>query len=227
MRRLSLTELLKTSAAFTVVSASVVDAGLLLADNTGLVDVPTSWYYNAPLGAWVVVGVPTTITLAERLLRHVDPNPGQIRGYQENTPSPLLSLIGLKFGGKSAGLIAHTVPFLFEQQVKDAPGNTVYRPAAWRVPVNHNPVVVRESELRAFLDVAIKRDKYQFSRPYWTKRRRPPLDRGKYEAFMRLLTESGLVEGRHPTGGASGRLITHPRHAITYLKYESVYAVTR
>lgn len=229
MRRLSLSELLKTSAAFTGVSATVVDAGLLLADRTGMVVVPGSWYINAPLAVWVAVGIPTTISLAGRLLRHVDPDPGQIKGYQENAPSPLLKWIGLFANGREAGLVAHTVPFIFGQGNfgRETESREVYRPAAWKVPVNNNPVTVRESELRAFLEAAYRRDKYQFSRPYWTEKRRPPLDRGKYEAFMQLLTKSGLVEGRHSVGGASGRLVTHPRHAITYLKFESPYAVVR
>lgn len=224
MRRLTITQFLKTSVAYVGVSSITIDTGLFLADRLDLLEVPGSWYINAPLGAVVLVGIPATISLADRLIRHIDPNPAKIIGFEERVPSPLLRGIPFMANGKQAKLLASSTSHIFGESL---PSEDEYRPAVWRVPIppEDNEIVVRESELRAFLDVAHKRAKYQFSRRYWTKQRRPPLWRMKYEAFMRLLTESGLIEGRHENGGASGWLATHPRFAITYLKFESCYAV--
>ena len=226
MRRLTLTQFLKTGAAYVGVSALTVDTGLLLADRLDLLKVPGAWYINAPLGAVVLVGIPASITLAARLIRQVDPNPGRISGFAEGSPSPLLRAIPFMANSQADTLFASSVPHIFGEEIQTTHGGE-HRPAVWRVPVppEGSEVMVRESELRAFLDVAHHRAKYQFSRRYWTRQRRPPLWRVKYEAYMRLLTESGLVEGRSDNGGASGWLVTHPRHAITYLKFESGYAI--
>lgn len=225
MRRLTLIQFLKTSAAYVGVSAITVDTGLFLADRLDLLKVPGSWYINAPLGAVVLVGIPASITLAGRLIRHIDPSPGKIVGYEEGGASPLLRGIPFTANARPARLLASSVLHIFGDSLPVEQDE--HRPAVWRVPVppENNEIMVRESELRAFLDVAHNREKYQFSRRYWTRQRRPPMWRMKYEAYMRLLAESGLIEGRHGSGGASGWLVTHPRHAITYLKFESGYAV--
>ena len=223
MHKLSLRQLLSTTAAFTLVSAGTADAALLLADRTGTLDVAAEWYINAPLGVWALAGIPVTIALAERLLHHISPKPRRITAFAEDESSPVIRAIGLNVNGRRSTLLASISPFFVSDHRPQPENPTVHRPVAWRVPVNNNDVIVRESELRAFLDVVFKRTKHQFSRSYWLKTRRPPLYRAKYEAFMRLLVESGLVEGRHSHGRASGRLVTHPRHAITYLKHESAF----
>ncbi len=223
MRKLSLTQLLSTTVAFTVVSAGTADAALLLADRSGTLDVAAEWYINAPLGVWALTGIPVTIALAERLLHQISPPSRRITAFAEDESSPFIRAIGLTVNGRRSTLLASVSPFFVSDRQPQPQSPAIHRPVAWRVPVNNNDVIVRESELRAFLDVVFKRSKHQFSRSYWLKTRRPPLYRAKYEAFMRLLVESGLVEGRHSHGRASGRLVTHPRHAITYLKHESAF----
>lgn len=222
VKKLSLTELLKNSVAFTLVSASAIDAGLLFADRADLLNVPAAWYINAPLGVWAIVGIPVSISLAERIVNQVSHRPGRIAAISDASALPFRA-IRLTANGRTSQLLTHIAPHIFGEALPTP--QEVHRPAAWRVPIDDNDIIVRESELRAFLDGCDRRPKHQFSRPYWTERRRPPLDRPRYEAFMRLLSESGLVEGRHAQGGASGRLVTKPHHAITYLKFESVYAV--
>jgi hypothetical protein len=221
MRKLDLTQLIKNTGAFTLISASAVNAGLLFADRAGLLNVRSEWYLNAPLGVWALVGIPVTINLASRIVHQVNPQPRRITGFSEGA-SPVIRKIPFNTQGKSSTLLAYAVPSIFGESI---PEQHEYRPAIWHVPVEGNDVTVRESELRSFLEVCHRRQKYQFSRKYWTRRRRPPLYRPKYEAYMRLLTEVGLIEGRHGHGGASGYLITTPRYAITYLKHESKHRI--
>lgn len=221
MRRIELKQAVKNWAAFVGVSSITIDAGLLLADRTGMLDVPGGWYINGPLSATVLIGIPATFALASRILTQADPKPGRVVAFEEGGPSPLARWIPFTTNATPGRLMAHSIKSaLGEALPEEAPA---YRPALWVVPIEGLDIKVRESELRAFLDVAWRRDKHQFSRRYWTRRRRPALYRPKYEAFMRLLVESGLVEGRHEQGGASGRLLAFPREAITFLKYESAY----
>lgn len=222
VKKLSLTELLKNSVAFTLISASAMDAGLLFADRTDLLTVPHSWYFNAPLGVWAIVGIPVSISLAERIVNQVSPRPGRIATISDTSALPFRA-IRFTANGRTGQLLTHIAPHIFGEALPIP--QEVHRPVTWRVPIDGNDIIVRESELRAFLDGCSRRVKHQFSRPYWTERRRPPLYRPRYEAFMRLLSESGLVEGRHAQGGASGRLVTKPQHAITYLTKESPFAV--
>ena len=224
MRKLSLSELLKNGFAFTVVSATAIDAGLLLTQRIGMLEVKPDWYLNAPLVIWTIIGIPITIGLADRLLHQINIKPGPIIAFTEGGAAPVARKIKWNINGRENTLLAQVMPFVVVDY-RSSEKTTVYRPAAWIVPINNNQVIVREKELHAFLEVASKRPNHQFSRRYWTETRRPPLYRPKYEAFMRLLTEVGLVEGRYAHGRASGRLITHPRHAITYLKYESRFCV--
>jgi hypothetical protein len=210
MKHLKLTELLKS------------DAGLLFLDRVGALDIPGNWYINAPLGVWALVGLPVTISLAERLVTLANHKPGRIVGFSESALSPAIRSIPFNVNGKNGVMLASSAPVVFNTKL---PADDTYAPAVWHVPIDGNPVTVRKSELRAFLDGCHKRSKHQFSRRYWTRQRRPPLYRPKYEAFMRLLTESGLVEGRHDQGGASGYLVTFPHEAIMYLKYQSAYRI--
>lgn len=221
MKRMQLKELLKNVTAFAGVSAVAVDCGLLFADRAGMIDVPGDWYINGPLAAWSLIGLPVSIGLAGRILEQARARPdSQITAALEGAPSPRLSKIPIMANGRAGNLFASSAQSIFGGQAEE--GET-YHPAAWKVTVEGVPLIIRESELRAFLDAASRRGKYQFSRRYWTKRRRPPMYRPKYEAIMMLLTRAGLVEGRHEQGRASGYLVTHPRHAITYLKYESPF----
>jgi hypothetical protein len=222
MKRMQLKELLKNLAAFAGVSAVAVDTALLLADRTEFFRVPVSYYINGPLAAWSLLGLPVSIHLAGRIIEQARAKPeARIAGALEAGPSPNLRKIPLAANGRDGFLFSSTVKSLFSED-EEQPGAT-YHPAVWRVEVDSTPFTIREVELKAFLDVAFKRPKHQFSRRYWTERRRPPLYRPKYDAMMILLTRAGLVEGRHEEGRASGRLVTHPRHAITYLKYESPF----
>lgn len=223
MRRIELKQVFKNWAAYIAVSGVTVDAALLLADRIGLAVVPGSWYFNAPLGAAVLVGIPTTIALASRIVSQVDPKPGRVVAFNEGGPSPVAAWRSFTTNGRTGRILAHGVPAVFADKLpEDEP---IYQPAVWVVPIEGIDIRVREAELWAFLDVAWRREKHQFSRRYWTRRRRPPVYRPRYEAYMRLLVEAGLVEGRHEQGGASGRLLAFPREAIRFLKYESAYKV--
>jgi hypothetical protein len=223
MRKTNLTQLAKAAGAYVVVSGLTVDTALALADSARLYDVPGAWYLHGPMLAYVAAGVPLSISLAERALKTIDDRPGAIVADVEGN-GPARRGIPFTARGKPGTLFASTVASIFDhQEVEDSKGRE-RRPAVWHVPVgDDNWVTVRESELRAFLDTAYKRKKHQFSRNYWTKSRRPALWEVRYSAFMRLLTEAGLVEGR--AFGASGRLVMFPREAIMYLKYESQFAV--
>lgn len=228
MKRMQLQELIKNSAAFAGVSAVAVDCALLFADRAGLLSVPGEWYVNGPLAAWSLIGIPVSIGLAGRILEQAKARPdSHISAALEGAPAPNLSKIPMMANGRAGHLFASSARSIFGRDDLKGPGGSepgeTYHPAVWRVTIDGVPFVIRESELRAFLDAAAKRHKYQFSRRYWTEQRRPPLFRGKYDALMMLLTRAGLVEGRHEQGRASGYLVTHPRHAVTFLKYESPF----
>ena len=215
MKKLSLKKLLTSSIAFTAVSATTADSLLLFTDSSGIADIPLRWYINAPLLAWGLVGLPLSFAIAERLYYQVSPRPPKITGFLEEMPNPLLRGIALNVNGKKSTLLASAVPSIFGEELPDT--GDVYRPAAWRV----NDLIIREGELKTFLEAAARRNKYQFSRNYWTRKKRPPIQRDRYNAYIHLLVSSGLLSGR--TGGSSGYLITCPRSSITYLKYESPY----
>lgn len=219
MRKLKLDELIKTAAAFTAVSALTVDGGLLFAE-AAIMDIPGEWYYIAPLGVWVLVGIPTTIALTERLLGQLDIKPGRIVGFADDGRAPFWRGIKFNAGGKSSTILASSAPHIFGETLPTGGGE---RRAVWRVPVNGADITVREAELLSFLEICYKRHKHQFSRNYWLRTRRPPLWEGKYCAYMDLLTQAGIVEGRQ--FGASGRLVCFPREAISFLKYESTFAI--
>ncbi|MEM7343593.1 MAG: hypothetical protein AAF485_05075 [Chloroflexota bacterium] len=223
MKKLSLNELLKNSAAFTLVSGTTIDAGLLFVDLAGPVDIHNSWYLSAPVGIWALAGVPISINLVGRMFNQVNSQPQRITAFTEGSPSPLSRAIPIKAAAGSATLFTNTVQSIFSESVSDEP--PVYRPTVWHVPIDdddEDTVIVREAELHTFLDACWTRQngrKSTFSRNYWVHTRRPPLPRRKYEAYLKLLSETGLIEGRQ--GGASGRMVTKAQHALTYLKYES------
>lgn len=222
MRRLKVSETVKVYATLVGVGTLTIDAALLLASRAGY-HVPGSAYIDVPLAAIALAGVPASISLFERFLAQVGQQRASVQGFEDSTGAPVLRQIKLALSGKPAGtMLAHSVPFLFGGG--EQPEQPVTRkPAAWWITLDGVPVTIREAELRAFLDVAYKRNKYQFSQNYWTRDRRPPMDRRRYDALMYLLTSAGLVDGR--LAGASGRLLAPPRHAITYLKFESRYRV--
>ena len=79
MRKLQLSQMAKNAAAFGLVSATTIDAWLLLADNAGVLNVPPNWYLNAPVLVWGVMGLPLSINLAERLISGANGKPGFIQ----------------------------------------------------------------------------------------------------------------------------------------------------
>jgi len=89
VRRIELKQALKNWGAYITVSSVTADMALLLADRTGMLDVPGGWYLNVPLGAAVLVGIPATRALANRILTQADPKPGRVVGFEEGGPSPL------------------------------------------------------------------------------------------------------------------------------------------
>jgi hypothetical protein len=221
MKKLSAVELLKATAVYAGLSATVADAGLLLVDRTTALDFPGSWYINAPLAAWVVVGLPVSIKLAERMWE-------QARGKADSSITAGLEGEGANLrkipffaNGRKGAVFANSAASPFADGPE--PDGPTYHPAVWRVTLQGTTVTIRESELRAFLEVAWKRGKHQFSRRYWTEHRRPPMYRLKYDCLMTLLVKAGLVEGRHEDGRASGRLVVFPREAVSYLKYTSQF----
>jgi hypothetical protein len=230
MQRLQLGQLTRSLIAYAAVSAVTVDTWLLLADRWQVIKVPARWYFDGPLLSLAIVGLPATISLGERVLHQIYKKPGQIVTVDAstNTPNTIARAIPFTINGRRSTLLANLTPSIFGET--ELPPGKVERLVYWRVPVQtahgENLFTVHEAELRDFLEVAHRRQRHQFSRRYWCKRRRPPLLRPKYEAFMRLLTETGLVEGRHEHGRASGRLVTFPREALMFLKYQSRYAVS-
>lgn len=228
MRRLQLTQLAKSAAAFGLASAATVDAWLGLAHVAGYYEVPARWYLTAPLAAWALAGTPLTFHLAERLLETAYNKPGPITAFETSLPGQLdggRRAIPYLKNGRQGTLLAHAVKSILggEEPPPAPPRRTM---AAWRVPVGDgSAVTIGERELLAFLELAARRRKYQFSRRYWTERRKPPMPRPRYEALMQLLTSAGLVEAR--TAGASGWLVGNlkPHNAVSYLKYESAYRV--
>lgn len=216
--KLRLTELLKTSLAFTAVSATGVDSALMFADRAGLLRFDSHWYLTAPMGVITVVSLPTAFRLLDRLSRMIDNGAsGRIVGTIEGM-SPHARRIPIN-GGVKGHIMALTAPARLqvpEERIRELP-------AKWIVPVDEVTITVREGELRTFLEAAYKRTKFQFSRRYWTQTRRPAIWRPKYEAFMRLLNETGVIDDREER--RSGRISLFPREAIMYLKYESQYRV--
>lgn len=90
------------------------------------------------------------------------------------------------------------------------------------LPGSDAPVTIElpENTVMAFMSVAWGRQgegRPPFSRPYWTERRRPRLDRDEYYAILTLLLAHRLIVNRRP--GKSGRLALQPRTAMRHLKY--------
>jgi len=208
--KLKLTELTKNTIAYLAISAATTELALILINRTTQYTIPTTWHTTAPLIPWLIAGIPTTIALATRLTQTITQHP-TITTHPDHSPHHIRAI---PFG--KTHILAHNTPTLLNHNSPPTPT----RPTAWTITLpGHTPITIHEHELTQFLQTAHKRHKHQFSRRYWTRTRRPPLWRPKYEAYMHLLTTARLIEGR--TGGASGRLVTHPRHALTYLKHES------
>lgn len=213
MRKVNLSQLVKTATAFGAVSALTIDLSLLLTHRLGLATVPGHWYLDAPLIAWTLGGLPASIVLSERLLT-------QARGYRHSKiivsadDSSHLRQIPVVSGSQTGTVFASSARSIFPT----GDSHQDFLPAVWQVPVDDQLVSVRESELLQFLRLADRRPKYKFSRRYWCERRRPAIPRQHYAAYMELLTSAGLIAGRHPQGGASGWLIYPPRACIVLLK---------
>ena len=229
MKRLQLSQLIKSVAAFAGVSAATMDAWLFVLDAGGYVHVPPEWFISAPVFAWGVVGIPASIALGERLITtaRAAQKPGKIHAIEvlaaEDSAGGVRA-IPFTQNGYQKTLFASAMRWAIgDAPPQSAPPRRIV--TAWRVPVADDYVTISERELSRFLELASRRTKYQFSRRYWTERRRPPMPRPRYEAIMSLLTSAGLIEAR--CAGASGWLIggIKPHNAVTYLKYESLYSL--
>lgn len=215
-KRLSIGQLVKEVGAFAGAATVCVDGAMLFGRLTGLAVVEPVWYVAAPVGIVSAFSGTLAIHLAVRSVRRADVLPGQISGRLQRF-GPGVRGVDLGGGGRVFGLLARNAVG------PDGGESERYFPAVWRVPMDDQLVRVRESELRAFLEVCYKRRKFQFSRNYWTKQRRPPMNELRYNAIMRLLVEAGIVENR--VRGASGRLVLFPQEAVMFLKYESGFKV--
>ncbi len=222
MAKLDLTEMVKEAAILTVTGAMGVDGLLASAEVFGLLDIPARWYLGAPLLGVSAIFLGTALRAGDRIWDKIEPR--RIVGFSEPGPRPQLRSIPFAhFGGRTGQIMANTVRTIWDDGPAMLPAQVeTHHSMVWKVPAGENWYTIRESELLAFLEVAVSRDKYQFSRRYWTERRRPPMYRPRYEAIMKLLGSANLIDGRG--GRASGVLKTTPRHALTYLKYESQYA---
>lgn len=231
-KKFSFTEFAKVSGALVLSSSALADGGLYLADYLRLLRAAPGDYIAGPIFIVTLASLPATLRLASKLADIVSPANRPIIAYADG-PGPRLREIPINGGNFTGSILASVAPSLFTQSKAptglNAPAEKErinYTPSVfWRVPVDETTVTIREAELMTFLEVAYKRSKHQFSRNYWLKTRRPRMWRAKYEAFMKLLTSAGLIDGRHEQGGASGRLNIFPREAVRYLKYESQFAI--
>jgi len=224
MRKFQATQLLKVAGSYGIAATITADTWLLFLNNSGLVVVESNWYYNVPLVAIGLAGIPVTISLAQRLIETAYKQPGSIKpivtneaGYSRKIPFTV--------NGKSGTLLASVAASIWGEP---DPGSElgVMRRVSWQVPLESgDTITVGEGELQKFLELAGRRKKYPFSRRYWVERRRPSMPRIRYEALMNLLTSAGLVEAR--TSRASGYLVGNlkPHNAVSFLKHESIYRI--
>jgi len=216
MRKLQTTQLLKAAGSYGIAVTITADTWLLFLDNSGLLAVESNWYYNVPLAAIGLAGIPVTISLAQRLLDTAYKRPGQItplvtesNGYTRSIP--------FNRNGKPGTLLTHVSAAIWGEP-DPGPELGVSRQVSWQVPLESGDTVrVGERELQRFIELCDRRKKYKFSMRYWTEKRKPPMPRKKYDGFMHLLTSAGLIEARQ--SGASGYLVggLKPRHAMQYL----------
>ena len=225
MRKIQLTQVTKAAVQFGVVTGLTIDTWLLLGNTTGLTNTPASWYFLGPLAAWGIVGIPASLASTEKLFDTLHKRPDKITAFAADGTG-LLRDIPFNKNGRPGTLFASAVGWAIgdthtNQDAVDPVNDN--RLVYWRVPAEGEDVVITEAELTRFLQLAQRRKSHQFSRTYWTRKRRPPMPRAVYEATMRLLSESGLIAGRQP--GASGYLPPNvkPHNAVTHLKYESQY----
>jgi hypothetical protein len=225
MAKFSFGQYAKTAGAFVVTTTVGAEFLLGVADGQEWLD-PGSWYTHAPMLIIGAACLPASIALFERMLQLANPKPGRIRAHVTDANGGIARKIPYNKHGRPGVLLANTVPFkLGEPKQRE---RRDLGPMFWSVPVatdqGENTFTVHEKELREFLEAASRRKQHQFSRRYWTERRRPPLLRPKYEAMMRLLQECGLVEGRHADGRSSGRLVLFPRECMMIVKNSSPWA---
>jgi len=210
-KKFNLSQFIQNSIAFGFTSALGVNSWLYLAGQSGIIKTYPGLYLVGPVVVWAIASIPISISLLERISQNIRPAAIQPVGIDNSRSIPWIR------NGQSTTLLASTVRFVVGNH-DPVPNRLI----GWRVPdQSGNVIIVYPNELERFLEQAARRGKYQFSRRYWTEFRRPALSRLKYDAYMRLLHEAGLIGGRQT--GASGFLVTKPHYAITYLKNESRY----
>ena len=93
MRKFQFTQLVKTGAAFGLVSTITVDSWVLFADIAAY-DIPPEYYALAPLAVIGLGGIPATIALASRLADEAYKSPSRFgpSPLKSSTASPVISL---------------------------------------------------------------------------------------------------------------------------------------
>jgi len=216
MRKLSTIQLLKASLSYGIAASFTIDSWLLLLDRTGLLEVQPGSYLNAPLAVMAIGGIPVTISLFQRLLdtsyrqpdNHIKPVVTSSNGIDRHIPFTSGSTTGTILASVQRSIFGNPPEVLNQKHRID-----------WSVPVGEQSVMVTESELKTFLEIAHRRDKYQFSSVYFCRKRRPRLSEARYNAYMKLLESAGLIQDR--TSGSSGTMVTFPNEAMMVLKHNS------
>jgi hypothetical protein len=204
-----------------LVSASAIDAGILMFDITDVLPADGSWYLVGPLAIWTAAGTAASFALFNRLMHQIEAPQTKISAQLIDEGGSGRRIPWYK-NGQTTTLLTSVAPWRIAQP--EAEARSVRR-VQWEVPVEtmngQVEVLVSEPELKAFLEVAYNRSTYPLSRRYWTKKRKPPLWRPRYEAYIKLLDSAELIEGRYDR--ASGRLRLHPRQAVLLLRNASGY----
>lgn len=138
--------------------------------------------------------------------------------------SMLLAALGDKKGpqviasSRSIPVTAGGVMARFESSI--GRGRTLELPISDEITIlTPTGVVIDSDRIKSFVGRAISRQAAglpPLSRPYWTKRHRPPMDRECYDTMMSVLMAAGCVSGR--VQGKSGRIQGDYRAVIEMIK---------
>lgn len=173
-------------------------------------------------GTWLLtVGVPSSLVSADSIRRQLgERKPAHVSAagsarrvpihYKSGTVTTFLSSM---LPGNMAEDSRNVAPPIL-------PNRFTIHGLDWSGSGNPVDIELTETAVRGFVQIAWHRQmdgKAPFSRPYWTRRRRPSMPKDEYFAAMYLLESHGLVINRGP--GRSGRLALQPRTAIRHLKY--------
>lgn len=181
-------------------------------------DVGWKGYLTATLVAFAVFGVrASAIVLNEAAALAGRSKPARIHAHIPQAHSGGGRSIPYTRGGRTEKIFLRAVPWL-GGRIEDAQPVQSVQPggATWTVQIRDQHIAITEPELHAFLHGAFGRRSHQFSRTYWTRKRRPPIARSRYEAMMLLLDHAGAITGR--TQGSSGWLLGAPSMVIARLK---------